>query len=142
MIEILEKQLVQWKKVLLVFLGAAAALVLIALVDLPTSIVARDSYVTVDGWMGLWFILEIASLTPGLILLLTYPWRQLPLPLRLPVGFGFLAAAWLGMLAFDLRLATRLPIAFHFAVFGLGVLLASLYLLLRHTPQRKEEMFP
>lgn len=144
MIEILEKQLAQWEKVLYGYCGVALTLMLIALIELPDRIVnaAQNHYVSVDGWLGLWFILEIAALTPGLILLLAHPWRLLPLARRLPVGFGYLAVAWLGMLAFDLHLVTFLPVSYHIVVFALAAVLSGLYQLLRRNPQRKEELFP
>ncbi len=140
--EIMEKHLENWKKVLLGYVGAVVTLILIALIELPTRIVTahETQFVSIDGWLGPWFILEIASLVPGLILLLS--WRQMPLERRLPTGIGFLAVAWLGLLAFDLHLAPDLPVTFNIVVFGSGTLLAAVYILLRRGKPRKEEIFP
>ncbi len=143
MTDTLEQQLEKWKKALLIYLGAGTTLLLTALIDLPAQIVqARsDPYRVVDGWYGLGFILFIACLTPGVLLLATPRWRQANLAGRTPTGFGFLGVAWLDMLSFSLRSGGLLPAAFHYFVFALGVILAVSYLLLRRRP-RKEEMFP
>jgi len=140
--EIMEKQLDNWKKVLLGYVGATVTLILIALIELPTQIINTHEtrFVSIDGWLGPWFILEIASLVPGLILLLS--WRQMPLAQRMPTGFGFLAVAWLNLLAFNLHLATYLAKTFSIFVFVTGAMLAVLYLLLRRSQPRKEEIFP
>ena len=143
--EQLEKQLAKWKSVLLVYAGAAATLLVIALVELPAITLARSASraLDIDGWYGVWFVLELASLAPGLMLLLTPSWRTLPRALRLNPGFGFLACAWVALLAFDLRTASLdLPIAFHFVVAGLGLLLLAVYLLLKRKMGVGEELFP
>ena len=143
--EQLEKQLSKWKNVLLAFSGAAATLLVIALVELPAISVARSASraLNIDGWYGVWFVLELGCLVPGLMLLLTPSWRTLPRALRLNPGFGFLACAWVALLAFDLRTASLdLPVAFHFVVAGLGLVLLAVYLLLKRKMGVGEELFP
>lgn len=143
MTETLEQQLEKWKKTLLIYLGAGMTLLLVALIDLPAQMLQARSnhFIMVDGWYGLWFILLIACLTPGVLLLATPRWRQAQLEDRVPTGFGFLGVAWLVMLGFSMHTSTLLPTVFHFLIFALGVMLAVVYLLLRRRP-RKEEMFP
>ena len=84
MTETLEVQLQKWQKTLLVFLGAGATLFLTALIDFPSRMAAlrQDGNMLVDGWFGLWFLLLIASLTPGILLLLAPRWRKSPRPPR------------------------------------------------------------
>ena len=144
MTETLEVQLQKWQKSLLVFLGAGATLFLTVLIDFPSRMAAlrQDGNMLVDGWFGLWFLLLIASLTPGILLLLAPRWRKSQLEQRVPTGFGFLGVAWLVMLGFSLRMNVLLPPLGHFLIAASGPLVAAIYLLLRRAQPRKEEMFP
>ncbi len=142
--EQLENQLAKWKNVLLAYAGAAVTLLVIALVELPAITIARhaDSALQIDGWYGVWLVLELGCLAPGIMLLLAPSWRTLPRAVRLNPGFGFLACAWIALLAFDLRIAgLDVPIAFHIVVAGLGVVLLITYLLLKRK-MGVEELFP
>ena len=96
----------------------------------------------VDGWFGLWFLLLIASLTPGILLLLAPRWPKSQLAQPVPTGFGFLGVAWLVMPGFRLRMNVLLPPPGHFLIAASGPLVAAIYLLLRRAQPRKEEMFP
>ncbi len=143
--EQLEKQLSKWKNVLLAYAGAAVTLLVIALVELPAITIARsyDSALTIDGWYGVWLVLELGCIAPGIMILLAPSWRALPRSLRLNPGFGFLACAWTALLAFDLRVAGMdVPAVFHFVVAGLGVVLLAAYLLLKRKMGVGEELFP
>ncbi|NMB67162.1 MAG: hypothetical protein GYA20_00175 [Chloroflexi bacterium] len=142
MIETLEVQLQKWRKILLVFLGAGATLFLMALVDFPARMATlrQDGNTLVDGWFGIWFLLLIASLTPAILLLMPR-WRKSQLEQRAATGYGFLGVAWLLMAGFSLRMNVLLPAIGHFIFLTWGPLLAVILLLLRRTPQRKEEMF-
>ncbi len=141
----LEKQLAKWKQVLLAYAGAAVTLLVIALVELPAITIARnyDSALQIDGWYGVWLVLELGCIAPGFMLLLAPSWRALPRALRLNPGFGFLACAWAALLAFDIRIAgLGVSRYFHFAVAGLGVALLVTYLLLKRKMGVGEELFP
>ncbi len=143
--EQLEKQLARWKNVLLAYAGAAVTLLVIALVELPAINIARtsESALQIDGRYGVWLVLELGCLAPGLMILLAPSWRVLPRAVRLNPGFGFLGCAWTALLAFDLRIAgLDMPAAFHFVVAGLGVVLLVTYLLLKRKMGVGEELFP
>ena len=153
MIETLEGQLEKWEKVLLIFLGVGSALFLTALIDLPSRIyefrendsileIRGTGSMLVDGWLGIWFLLLIACLIPGILLLASPRWRKSQLEQRAATGYGFLGVAWLLMAGFSLRMNVMLPALGHFIFLTWGPLLAVILLLLRRTPQRKEEMFP
>ncbi len=144
MIETLEVQLEKWKKALLIFLGAGSALFLMALVDFPARMATlrQDGNPLVDGGFGIWFLLLIACLIPGILLLASPRWRKSQLEQRAATGYGFLGVAWLLMAGFSLRMNVLLPAIGHFIFLTWGPLLAVILLLLRRTPQRKEEMFP
>ena len=141
----LEKQLAKWKNVLLAYAGAAVTLLVIALVELPAINFARseNNALLIDGWYAVWLVLELGCIAPGFMLLLAPSWRALPRALRFNPGFGFLACAWVALLAFDLRTTgLALPVAFHFVVAGLGVILLVTYLLLKRKMGVGEELFP
>jgi hypothetical protein len=143
--EQLEKQLARWKNVLLFYTGSAVTLLVIALVALPAINIARstNNALLIDGWYGVWLVLELGCIAPGFMLLLAPSWRKLPRPLRFNPGFGFLACAWVALLAFDLRVAVLdVPVTYHFVVAGLGVVLLATYLLLKRKMGVGEELFP
>ncbi|TLN23653.1 hypothetical protein FDZ74_03570 [bacterium] len=144
MTETLEQQLEKWRKVLLIFLGAGTTLFLTALIDLPIRMdtLKRDHNMVVDGWLGLWFLLLLACLTPGIMLLAMPRWRKAQLEQRRATGFGFLGVAWLALLGFSMHVNILLPAVGHFIIFALGPLMAAVFLLLRRAQPRKEEMFP
>ncbi len=141
----LDTQLAKWQRLLLAFSGATVTLLVIVLVELPAIFVAQSAEpaVVIDGWYGVWLVLELACLTPGLALLFAPNWRKLPLRLRLTTGCAYLACAWAALLAFDLRtLKLELPLAFHFAVFALGAALAAGWLIAHRRLGMSEEIFP
>ena len=144
MTETLEVQLQKWRKILLVFLGAGATLFLTALIDFPARMATlrEDGNTLIDGWLGIWFLLLIACLTPGILLLLAPRWRKSQLEQRAATGYGFLGVAWLLMAGFSLRMNVMLPALGHFIILTWGPLLAVILLLLRRAQPRKEEMFP
>ena len=141
----LDAQLVKWQKLLLVYAGAAGLLLATTLADLPLYL---ESYrlmgqvMNVSPWFGIWFVLLLACLTPGILLLAGRAWRRLPLARRLPSAMGFLACSWATLVAFDLRtLPLDPPLPLHLIVYGLGLALGGFYLLWRRRTGR-EELFP
>ncbi len=143
--EQLEKQLAKWKQVLLAYAGAAVTLLVIALVELPAINLARsyENALKIDGWYGVWLVLELGCIAPGFMLLLAPSWRELPRALRLNPGFGFLACAWTALLALAIRIGgLGVSRYFYFTVAGLGVALLVTYLLLKRRMDVGEELFP
>jgi hypothetical protein len=142
----LELQLEKWKKLLLVYSGAAGMLLATTMADLPQA----EAYfnhmgrvMTIGPWFGIWLVLFLGCLTPGIILITGRPWRNIALTRRQPVAFGFLACAWTALLALDLRiLPLESPVLFHALVLVLGLLLGSIYLVLQRRIEEPEEMFP
>jgi FtsH-binding integral membrane protein len=144
--EQLEQQLEKWKRILLVYVGSAATLLVIALVELPATVAAAnepDASFVIDGWYAVWFVLVLACLTPGIMLLIGPSWRVVPKAQRLGTGFGFLGSAWVALMAFDLRVAALdIPPLFHYAVALFGVALLVAYLILKRKSRVGEELFP
>jgi hypothetical protein len=142
----LESQLAKWQRLLLVYAGAAGILLVTTLAELSLYL---ESYrrmgrvMNVNPWFGICFVLLLACLTPGILLLVGRAWRTLPLARRLPPAFGFLGCAWAALAAFDLRLLPlALPLFTHFFIFGLGIILAASYLIFTHRQGKSEELFP
>jgi uncharacterized membrane protein len=98
--EDLEKKLAKWKSVLLVIIGAGVTLLATAVADIP-----NHPYMYFPGWYAVWFILQLATFTPAVALLLGSEMRKLPFAERLNTIFGYLAVAWIVSIAFVLKLA-------------------------------------
>jgi hypothetical protein len=131
-----------WKKRLLFVSGAVTTLFLVALSDLPFPGSNGNHLITMDGWFGVWLILEAACLITGTYLLLSPRWKQIPFPQRMNLIFGYYTAAWVTLLALSVRLATLMPTALYFTAAGSGVLLAATYIIIRWKMNRLEEIFP
>jgi hypothetical protein len=146
LVQFLELQLEKWKKQLLVYSGAAGLLLATSLAELPTwkeNFVRMERTMTIGPWFGIWLVLFLGCLTPGVFLLAGRTWRLLALARRQPVAFGFLACGWAALLAFDLRiLPLEPPILFHGVVLGLGFVLGIVYLVLQRRNGKPEELFP
>jgi len=142
----LESQLAKWQKLLLIYAGAAGILLATTLAELPLYL---ESYqrigrvMNVNPWFGICFVLLLACLTPGILLLAGRAWSKLPLARRLPVAFGFLGCAWATLAAFDLRLLPLdLPPFLHLFIFSLGIVLTTSYLVFTRRQGKSEELFP
>ena len=134
-----------FKKLLIFISGAAATLFLIALAEAAARwkiIGAQPAYVNIDGWYGIWFILEIASLAAGLALLFSPRWKEVPSRLRLNPILAAFGIAWLLLLALALKLSLNLSSPFHFVVAGLGCALLVAALITYTRTHRAEELFP
>ena len=131
-----------WKRRLYFLSGASITLLLLALVELSKSWQNASNVIFVDGWFGIWLVLLIANLLSGFVLLLFPRWREIPLQQRLLQAMGYFGLAWLVLLALSLRLTTHLPAGFHYAIFGLGVVLAIAASFVYWKTHRLEEIFP
>lgn len=137
----LEKQLENWKRLLLIISGASVTFLSTSIADIP-----NYSTPHFPGWFAIWLVLQLGSVPAGFLLLVGRSWRVLPLSDRLNTAFGYLSIAWVVLLALGVRFITMTPEAsssIAFLMISLGVLLGAVYLLLRragvNTP---EEMFP
>jgi hypothetical protein len=131
----LEQQLEKWKRVLLLFVGAGLTLA-------ASTFGFTGPYTFSFGWVTAWLILQLGTVSAGLLLLFSKQWRQLPLLRRLNTAFGFLGAAWLGWLAIGFCIVGESLATFTFILL-VGALLAVTYFLLRRSNTRtSEEIFP
>lgn len=137
----LEKQLVNYQRLLLASIGAAVTLLATAVADMPNH---PDMYF--PGWFAVWFILQLATITPAVVLLLGSELRKLPFAERLNTIFGYLAVAWVVLIAFGLKVASMIAISLPLlAIFlsGIGVAIGIVYWLLRRSHiNAPEAMFP
>jgi hypothetical protein len=138
--EYLRKQLVIWQRLLWVCLGAGVTLLATALGD-----AGRYGGMS-RGWFGVWLLLVLGTLPAGLALLTARDWRALPLDERLDTAFGFLAVAWMMLLALFIRAVFDWPGGpgwLIILVLGVGALLAAEYWRLRQRERGDAEtMFP
>lgn len=125
----LEQQLATYKHVLLVCIGAAVTLLATAVADMP-----NHPTLYFPGWYGVWFILQLATITPAVVLLLGTELRKLSFAERLNTIFGYLLAAWIVLVAFGLKIANTdmisWPLLWSF-LSGIGITIGIVYWLLR-----------
>ena len=126
----IEKHMALLNGIFFTLAGAAATLILVVITEIPiySTFVEQYKYIPVDGWFGIWFILEIASLSLGLAMLLLTRWRAIPLKNRFHTMFGYFTVAWVLLLAFDLRTSVLNFSALHYVTLGLVLVLFISYL--------------
>jgi hypothetical protein len=138
--ENIETLLEHWKKCLLVNAGAGAALLAATAADIPNL-----PGISFPGWFGVWFVLQLASLTPAAILLISRVYRKLPFAERMNTVFGYTAVAWIELFAFGLKVTFSTgpwPVFWNLisiAGLGLGILF---FILRRKYVNAPEAMFP
>jgi hypothetical protein len=126
-IEYLEKVLVNWKRILLVNVGASITLLATAIADIP-----NHPNPFFPGWYGVWFILQLATTIPVLVLVLSGRMRKLSLAERLDTIFGFCLAAWIALISFGLKSQDLISNSFlSLSYCGVGIALGMIYWLLR-----------
>lgn len=137
----LEKQLENWKRLLLIMTGASVTFLATSIADIP-----NYSTPHFPGWFGIWLVLQLGSVPAGFMLLVGRSWRVLPLSDRLNTAFGYLSIAWLVLLTLGVRFITLTPEAvggIGLLMISLGLLLGAGYLLLRRARVNSpEEIFP
>jgi hypothetical protein len=126
----LEKQMALLSGICYTLAGAAFTLILVVITEIPiySGFVQQFKFIPIDGWYGIWFILEIVSLSLGLGLLLLTRWRAVPLKNRFHTMFGYFTIAWVLLLAFDLRTSVLNFSALHYVTLALVLVLFISYL--------------
>jgi cobalamin synthase len=126
----IEKQIALLNAIFFCLTGAAVTLILVVITEIPifTTFVQQYKYIPVDGWFGIWFILEISSLSLGLAMLLLTRLREIPLKNRFHTMFGYFTVAWVLLLAFDLRTSVLNFSALHYVTLALVLVLFMSYL--------------
>jgi hypothetical protein len=136
--ELLEKRLKIWKRILLIDVGAAFTLVATGIADLPN---IPNPYF--PGWYGVWFVILLASLFPGFILLIGKQWMQLPLHSRLNTIFGYFAITWVTFFSIVIRAGRNTSSEFIYFLVGSAVAIAVGYWWLRRKCLKSQgEIFP
>jgi len=142
-IENIERRLVIWKQVLLVSIGASLALLAMPIAELLVTFYpgSPSGY---SGWYVVWSVVQIATMTLGVILLSGRGWRDLPLSTRLNTIFGYLTTGWVTLLAFGFKVGRDdISSELIFLIIGIGVVIGLGYWwLCRSHVNAPEEMFP
>lgn len=125
-IKSLEKRLEIWKRILLIETGAAFTLLATSIADLPN--LSKPYF---PGWYGVWFIILMASLLPGFILLLGKHWMQIPIQERLNTIFGFFAITWVNFFAAGIRNGPSSSSEFNYFLLVSAIAIAGGYWWLR-----------
>ncbi|MDR3578234.1 MAG: hypothetical protein P4L50_30600 [Anaerolineaceae bacterium] len=126
----IEKQMSLLNGIFYTLAGAAITMILVVITEIPiyASFVDQFKYIPVDGWFGIWFILEVISLSLGLAMLFLTRWRAIPMKNRFHTMFGYFTIAWVLLLAFDLRTSVLNFSALHYVTLALVLVLFISYL--------------
>jgi len=134
----LNKRFEIWKHILFINIGASAVLLAIRVLDAP-----NFPKMDFPGWYGVWFVVQMASLLPGFVLLWGKHWMQIPLPERLNTIFGYFVVAWITLSPFGLTIGPDFPGLFNSLFLGCAVAIAVGYWRLRRKSfGTQNEMFP
>lgn len=137
-INIVEKRLELWKRILFINLGASLTLfVQWVLKYMESQSLTFDVY-----WYATWFIVLLASFFPGFVLLWGKHWVQLPLLERLNTIFGYFALLWFTLLPVGIRIGRYESKTFNFVLLGCAIAIAASYWSLRRKSTGTQEMFP
>ena len=133
--------LYKMRSAMLILLGASGTLLITAIVELDIS---KPAEITFPGWFLPWLLIQLASTTPGIQLLLGKSWREMASQVRVNTAFGFLGAAWGSMLAVGIRsIDISTPDMMTLAKFGtllirlLGLFLLGFYIRSKSISNRK-----
>ncbi len=137
-----EFEIKKWGSFLRYYWTIQLTILTLAIVQVPTRLETVNvlGYQTVDGWAGLWFVLEILGISFGLILTLSPFWRALPFSNRRDLIFGYWGGAWIGLVSLMLTYAFQTRFAFLIA--GLGLAGAVIFYWLRRRSSLSGELFP
>ncbi|MBN1439304.1 MAG: hypothetical protein JW929_07845 [Anaerolineales bacterium] len=144
-LEQMEFRLTKWQALVWACLGAAGGQLLSSVADAlqPRRQIGLDQYLS---WLWVWIIVQTLAVAPAVVLILHRDWRSLPLSLRLRCVFGSIAAAWMALFSFGLRLRSGLDFAEYHVVIPLlilGAVLTWIYIRLRNQLfTAPEAMFP
>ena len=120
--------LYKMRSAMLILLGSSGTLLLTAMAELDIS---KPVEIIFPGWFLPWLLIQLASTTLGIQLLVGKAWREMASQERINTAFGFLGAAWGSMLAAGIRsIDISTPDIMPFAKLGtLLIVLMGLFLL-------------
>jgi hypothetical protein len=123
----LENNLANFKRVLLIWVGAVATLLAVAIAEIPNS---YSPYF--PGWYGVWVIIQVGTISPSIILLFGSGSRKLPFTERLKIIFAYLVLGWIALVACVIKSGMffhmNIPTYFGFSNgIGITITLTQLY---------------
>ena len=123
----LENNLANFKRVLLIWVGAVVTLLAVAVSDVPNG---HSPYF--PGWYGVWLIMQVGTISPSIMLLCGSGFKKLPFSERLNTIFAYFVVSWIGLVAFVIKsgmfLSMHIATYFGFANgIGITVTLTQLY---------------
>jgi hypothetical protein len=123
----LENNLANFKRVLLIWVGAVVTLLAVAISDIPNM---HSPYF--PGWYGVWLIIQMGTISPSIMLLFGSGFRKLPFPERLNTIFAYFVVSWIALVAFVIKSGTflRMNISTYFGFaypIGITITLTQLY---------------
>jgi hypothetical protein len=131
-----------YKKALPYYLTIQITILIVTILQLSSTIAAyrQMGFQPIDGWIALWFVLEIFGISIMMILWFIKQWKSMPKELKINLTFGYFAGVWVGFVS----LIYHYPIAplYSLITAGLGIVWLVMFVLLRKKKDRPEEIFP
>lgn len=168
-IEALEKQLPRWEKWLFVCYGAAFTFLATAIVRAVERVYLSEAFffaipagnemgvsfiddpvamniqrALIDPWWTLvWVIIQLATLSPGILLAFHSAWRIVPLAKRFNLIFGYFLAAWVVLFSLGVQDPLNASGGYNFLLLGSAIAIGAGYWQLhRKQAGAEEEVFP
>lgn len=136
-IDSLHQRFELWKRILFINIGASITLVATGIADLPN---LSGPYF--PGWYGVWFVIQLACLLPGFVLLWGKHWMQIPLRDRLNTILGYFAVTWVAALSAAIRMGLNLAELARFFLIGWVIIALGYGWLRRKSIKADTEIFP
>ncbi len=95
----LENNLANFKRILLIWIGAVVTLLIVAIADIPNF---QSPYF--PGWYGIWLIIQVGTISPSIMLIIGSGFRKLPFPERFNTLFAYLVVSWVALVAFAIKI--------------------------------------
>ncbi len=120
-LEQMEIHLEKWKRFVWICFGASTAQILAAAADLIFN-PRRAGMEQYSSWLLVWILIQIAAVTPAILLTASREWRKVPMSIRFKIIFGSLSASWIALCSFGLRLRLLIDTPFEDILLPLVIL--------------------
>ncbi|MDD5369330.1 MAG: hypothetical protein PHQ40_09605 [Anaerolineaceae bacterium] len=143
--EHLHKERKAFIRALPIYLAVQGTTLLMTFLDFPVYMEAYqlNHYLTLSGWAGAWFVLEMLGLGAGILLLLGKTWRSIfDGNDRIKLLMGYFLGVVAGMLTLGIRLMPIMPAEYFWMVGGLLLILGCTYFIWKKRLHSAEEIFP
>ena len=138
-IDSLQRRFVIWKYILFINIGASVVLFIQSVLHY----IEAHNLLFQFSWYGAWFMVQLATLFPGFVLLWGKHWMQIPLYERINTIFGYFGIAWFTFLPVGFRFGSDEFKSYNLLLLSMGVAIVICYgWLRRKSIDKQNEIFP